>query len=99
MKKEPIWIWLSGLFVEAVDRYRLAKRAASRAITETKTKVWEEFRNAGRRSTFEEVLKPTNMSSCEEAKSKDLGGDSFVSLAEVTEGSHAASQWEGVRCG
>lgn len=64
--------------MEAADRYRLAKRAAAGAITETKTKVWVEFRKAGRRSTFEEVLKPTNTSSWKEAKSKDLREDSFV---------------------
>lgn len=71
--------------MEAADRYRLAKGAASRAITETKNKkVWEEFGKAGRWSTFE-VLNPANVSSCEEAKSKDLGRDLFVSLEEVTE--------------
>ena len=45
-KKECYLSLLAGGTPEAADRYRLAKRAAARAVAEAKTRVWEEFGEA-----------------------------------------------------
>uniref|UniRef100_A0A671UP04 Reverse transcriptase domain-containing protein n=1 Tax=Sparus aurata TaxID=8175 RepID=A0A671UP04_SPAAU len=46
LKKESYRAWLSRGTPEAADGYRQAKRAAARAVSEAKTRVWEEFGEA-----------------------------------------------------
>lgn len=46
LKKEAFWAWLAGGSAEAADRYHLARRVATRAFVEVKTRMWEEFREA-----------------------------------------------------
>lgn len=44
LKKEAFCAWVSRRSVEAADDYRLAKKAAAKAVMEAKTLVWEAFR-------------------------------------------------------
>uniref|UniRef100_A0A671XIA7 Endonuclease/exonuclease/phosphatase domain-containing protein n=1 Tax=Sparus aurata TaxID=8175 RepID=A0A671XIA7_SPAAU len=46
LKKESYRAWLARGTPEAADGYRQAKRAAARAVSEAKTRVWEEFGEA-----------------------------------------------------
>ena len=46
LKKESYRAWLARGTPEAADGYRQAKRAAARAVTEAKSRVWEKFREA-----------------------------------------------------
>lgn len=46
LKKEAFRAWLSWGSVEAASNYRLAKKAAAKAVMEAKTLVWEEFGEA-----------------------------------------------------
>uniref|UniRef100_A0A669C209 Reverse transcriptase domain-containing protein n=1 Tax=Oreochromis niloticus TaxID=8128 RepID=A0A669C209_ORENI len=46
LKKESYRAWLACGTPEAADRYRQAKRNATRAVAEAKTRVWEEFGEA-----------------------------------------------------
>uniref|UniRef100_A0A8C6WSG0 Endonuclease/exonuclease/phosphatase domain-containing protein n=2 Tax=Neogobius melanostomus TaxID=47308 RepID=A0A8C6WSG0_9GOBI len=46
LKKESYLALLACGTPEAAERYRQAKRAAARAVTEAKTRVWEEFGEA-----------------------------------------------------
>ena len=46
LKKESYRAWLACGTPEAAGRYRQAKRAAASAVSEAKTRVWEEFGEA-----------------------------------------------------
>uniref|UniRef100_A0A671UIZ1 Endonuclease/exonuclease/phosphatase domain-containing protein n=1 Tax=Sparus aurata TaxID=8175 RepID=A0A671UIZ1_SPAAU len=46
LKKESYRAWLARGTPEAADGYRQAKHAAARAVSEAKTRVWEEFGEA-----------------------------------------------------
>lgn len=83
LKTEAFHAWLAGGSAEVWANCQ--KALVSETRQEGQLLTWTGDVLVWRKEHFSELLNPANTSSWEEAESKDLGEDSSISLADITE--------------